>query len=135
MRTLRSHMKDLGITVTEVSGMDYDVDDDSWEHHWWDVQLANREGVTMTVTWRQGVGITTTPEDTPDHVFDSLLRDAWGYLATDSFEAWCSEYGYSTDSRRMYAAWETCGKQAYQLLELIGGQHVLDALINDYEPI
>ena len=41
----------------------------------------------------------------------------------ESFESWCSEYGYDTDSRKAFATYNTCVAQARQFAAFIGADY------------
>lgn len=51
-------------------------------------------------------------------IFGSLLSDADGDLS--SFEEWCGNLGYDTDSRKALAAFESCQKTAAALRAMLG---------------
>jgi hypothetical protein len=75
-------------------------------------------------------------------VFGSLLRQAWyadkrapispnaadvlSCMVSDtnagqqSFEEFCSDYGYDIDSRKAFKTWEACKDSALQCLKLLG---------------
>ena len=46
----------------------------------------------------------TNGTPTREGVLGCLLSDC----TEDSFEDWCSNYGYDTDSRKAFATWEAC---------------------------
>jgi hypothetical protein len=50
-------------------------------------------------------------------VLHSLMRDS--SAASQSFDSWCSEYGYDTDSRKAYATYEACQRNADKLRRVI----------------
>ena len=43
-----------------------------------------------------------------DDVLSSLLMDGSAYFDAQSFEEWCSDYGYDADSRKAEATWKAC---------------------------
>jgi len=53
-------------------------------------------------------------------VLDCLASDASGVLPDTSFEDWCSEYGYDTDSRTAEKIYKTCRIQTGNLAHLLG---------------
>lgn len=71
----------------------------------------------------------------PPHVADilhSLILDS--SAASQSFESWCSEYGYDTDSRKAFATYEACQRNADKLARLFD-RATLEALsetLQDY---
>lgn len=61
-----------------------------------------------------------------DEVLDCLANDADGVIASlepplswNTFEDWCSEYGYDTDSRKAERTYKVCQKQAIELLAFL----------------
>lgn len=79
------------------------------------VQLAY-QGRRMSLDFWQGTGITEAP--TAAGVLDCLLSDASS--ASESFEDWCGNYGYDTDSRKALASYNQVKKQAVVLKKLLG---------------
>lgn len=57
---------------------------------------------------------------TLDDVLDSLRMDAQGWDNADTFEDWCSEYGYNTDSRRAESVYKACSETSKRLRSLLG---------------
>ena len=55
-----------------------------------------------------------------DEVLDCLASDASGIESAHSFDNWCSEYGYDTDSRKAEKTWRICTEQAIRLQYLLG---------------
>ena len=108
-------------------------EDHPWKHFLWSVTLT-RGNQTIDTSWRAGVGHAkktnswagctplvfssgqlglrerdtcwaATPPDIAD-VLHSLILDS---SACDmSFEDWCADYGYDTDSRKAYATYHEC---------------------------
>jgi hypothetical protein len=67
-------------------------------------------------------------EPTLDEVLDCMASDASGYDNAQSFEDWCSEYGFDTDSRKAERTYKTIQRQSGRLKELLG-QESFDELI------
>lgn len=66
---------------------------------------------------------TKEPIPTPDplDVLGCLFSDA---SATDStFEDWCGDLGYDTDSRKALATYEACRQTGLDLLRVLGAEH------------
>jgi len=63
---------------------------------------------------------------TADEVLDCLASDAGGYYCDGSgapprsFEDWCGDYGYDTDSRTAERTYNVIGKHAAKLKRLLG---------------
>lgn len=72
----------------------------------------------MTLYFSKGLGLQGKP--TVDEVLDCLASDASGYEGAGSFEDWCEEYGYDTDSRKAERTYQLIGKQATELKRILG---------------
>ena len=55
-------------------------------------------------------------------VIHALLSDS--YAGSLSFEDFCEEFGYDTDSRRAYATWEDCERHARKLRVLFTPEEI-----------
>lgn len=106
------------ISLKIVSGPNYSRDDDGWEHNAYTLELLSKGDQSMTIPWRQGMGITHEPE--LSDVLEALLSDAAGYDNAQDFEDWASEYGYDTDSRKAEKVYKSVGEQTEQLRDLLG---------------
>ena len=53
-------------------------------------------------------------------VLDCLASDAASIENARSFEDWCSDFGYDTDSRRAERTFKTCERQAHKLKQFLG---------------
>lgn len=72
----------------------------------------------MTVFFSQGPAVCREP--TAKSVLSCLAMDASGYENAGSFEDWCAEYGYDTDSRRAEKTYRAIEKQSADLLRVFG---------------
>ena len=72
----------------------------------------------MTIIFSQGYGIQGEP--TAASVLDCLASDAAGVENARSFEDWCGDYGYDTDSRKAENIFKACEKQAEKLKNFLG---------------
>ena len=81
----------------------------------WRVTLR-RAGRRLTVPWYQGPAVCSEP--TAEDVLACLLSDATS--ADESWESWCSEYGYDPDSRRDYATYQQVRRQTRKLRRFLG---------------
>lgn len=77
---------------------------------------------------RYGAGFAPKIED----IINSLTLDASSYEGARNLEDFCSEFGYSTDSRKAEAMYRACGETAKQLRYLIGREG-FDALLYNTE--
>ena len=73
---------------------------------------------SMRVPFSQGSAHTSEP--TAADVLDCLASDAAGYENSKSFEDWCGEYGYNTDSRKAHRIFKVVERQAAKLQSLLG---------------
>jgi hypothetical protein len=73
----------------------------------------------MTVTFSKGRGHNGA-EPTANEVLDCLASDAAGVESAGSFEDWCSEYGYDTDSRKAHKTFKACEHEATRLKNFLG---------------
>ena len=101
------------------------MDDDKWQ--------AYHYKVTMKIDRRQmttyySMGIAHTKEPTAEDVLDCLASDVAGWINSRSFDDWCGEYGYDTDSRKAYRIYEIVGKQKDQLQKFLGSYDLLEKL-------
>ena len=102
--------------VTEVDE-NPDMMDKDWEARHYKVVLR-RKGKQMTVLFSVGMGWETEP-DACD-VLNCMASDAGGYDNARSFEEWCDEFGYDTDSRKAEKAYKHIGKSRAKLFNLLG---------------
>lgn len=83
----------------------------------WRVILGRRQPTgqyhQMTVYFSQGPAIEREPS--AEDVLDCLASDYSGFDNARSFEDWCGEYGYDTDSRKAEATYRAVQQQAEKL--------------------
>lgn len=129
---ITQYVKRNRITAEIVRDRGMQVDGEGWEHHAYVLRLVWNDGalsrVMDDVPWMQGTGITESPIDRPDAVLDALVSDAASYLDARSFEDWCAEFGYDTDSRTAERTYFACGEIAKKLTAFVGGSAELDRL-------
>lgn len=85
----------------------------------WSAEQAGSSS-TLAVPFSQGSGHTEEP--TAADVLDCLASDGASVENARSFDDWAVEYGYDTDSRRAFATYETCQRQARELREWLGDE-------------
>ncbi len=103
--------------------------DDKWAReatHW--TCVLRRGGRQMTVPFSQGAAHVGPPE--LKSVLDCLASDASGVANAQSFEDWCSEYGYDTDSRKAEGVYKACVQSAKKLKNLLGEEAYEELLWN-----
>lgn len=84
--------------------------------HWLVTLRSGR--FSMRVPFSQGSAYTKEP--TAADVLDCLASDAAGFENAQSFEDWCAEYGYDTDSRKAFRTYSTIRRQANKLRAMLG---------------
>lgn len=89
--------------------------DDGWQCRAWRVTLRY-QGRQLSTDFYQGTGH-TQPPSTAD-VLACLCCDA--RCGEQSFADWCSDFGYSEDSRSAKATHKACEKMAPRLRRLLG---------------
>jgi hypothetical protein len=72
----------------------------------------------LTIPFSQGAAHEKEP--TASDVLDCLAMDAIGVENARSFEEWCAEYGYDTDSRKAEKIFQVCEREAEGLRRLLG---------------
>lgn len=133
---IRDYVKRRNITVevTEEHGLVRD-EWSQFPHYKFTVTLHvgddgnSHEGIT----WNQGTGVKTTPDEDPATVLDALVSDATAYLDNSSFEDFARDFGYDEDSRRAERLFNDCKKVAEWLPELLGGKDEFDKLAYEIE--
>lgn len=78
--------------------------------------LLTHEGRRMTVYYSKGFGHHGKAPEL-DEVLETLLTDDPQGM---SFDEWCSELGYDTDSRKALATYNKLGEHAEKLRNLMG---------------
>lgn len=119
------------ITAEWVEGPTHRRDDEGWEHHAGTVRLSYTDAHDMhhniTTPYRVGMGIDPTTITAAD-VLASVASDA--RFGRESFDDFCSELGYDTDSRKAYATWEQCRAMVGRFEGFGTSQRMLDDLAN-----
>jgi hypothetical protein len=82
----------------------------------------------MIVIFSQGPAIDHEP--TLIDVLDCLASDAAGVENGVSFEDWCADYGYDTDSRKAERIYKACEREAEKLRNLLGDNLYQELLWN-----
>jgi len=79
-------------------------------------------------TYSQGSAHKTAPR--LSDILDSLAMDCSGL--DKSFESWCDDFGYDTDSRKAFSVYEECLDIRKRLIALLG-RNAFRELIEDVE--
>lgn len=102
--------------------------DGNWAASHYRCKLTRADGDqrrALTVFYSMGAAHTREPKAA--EVLDCLASDASGYEQARTFEEWCGEYGYDTDSRKAERTYTVIGKQARKLRKFLGA--------NEYEKL
>ena len=134
METMQDFVKRHMIEVTIKHDRGTQVRD-GWEHHAYVLELVNQQGRTLETEWRQGLGIETSPTDTPAEVLDALVSDAWSVESARDFDDWALDFGYDTDSRKAFATYEACQRIAEDLATFLGDPADVEYLATEVERI
>src|SRR4051812_7060666 len=105
--TMQSFARQHGITL-QAEWADENKNAPDWTdaNHYKVILKHNRR--QLTTYFSQGYGISGAPE--VQDVLDCLASDAAGYEGARSFEEWCGDYGYDTDSRKAEQTYKTVGR-------------------------
>jgi len=74
------------------------------------------KGRRYSFDYWQGIGISHDPR--VDDVLDSLLSDA--QAGEQTFEDFCADFGYDSDSRKAEKIWRACQRVAKNMKRLLG---------------
>lgn len=118
-KTLRQLASKMGIQCRFGAKLPRDKQDD-WQRKatGWDCTLCYRER-EFTFDFWQGSAIKGEP--TVIGTLECLLSDS--QADDQSFEEFCSEFGYDTDSRKAEQTWQACKKSAVGLKRLLGDDY------------
>jgi hypothetical protein len=117
--TLAKFLATNRITATvERADSNPSMDDNLRQMDHWKVTLKFSRR-RMTVPFSMGSGHNGAAPELAS-VLDCLASDSAGYVNARSFEDWCSEYGYDTDSRKAERTFNACKRQAERLREFLG---------------
>ncbi len=130
MTTMKEFIEQNKITLTsERTDSNPNMDDSSKMDHW-KCTLRQPDGRRMTVTFSKGSGHHGEEPEAAE-VLDCLASDSSGIENAQSFEDWCGEYGYDTDSRKAEKIFKTCERQAEKLKAFLG--HLYKTLLWETE--
>lgn len=100
---------------------------DGWKHNAWVISLhrgGDGNGPRMHVadiTWKSGTGIKGKPN--PAQVLARVCQEC---LETSecSFDEWCLNNGYDTDSRKAFAIYEQCRENGLPIAKAITNEQM-----------
>ncbi len=116
MTGLEKVCKRLGLKL-DTKSLGTKCSDDGWQHLAWTVTLS-RGVETYSTEFRQGLAHADA-EPTVADVVACLMSDA-SSGESGSFEEFCSEFGYSTDSRRAETTYRACQASAKAMRRILG---------------
>lgn len=120
MTTTLSTLADrVRCTATYGAKLDWDKQSE-WQQqaNGYSVQLRYK-GRQLTVDYWMGQALTREPDAAS--VLSSLLLDA--SACDQSFEEWCGEFGYDTDSRTAESTYQQCVKIGNKLQAFLGDDY------------
>lgn len=126
MSELRDNAKEIckkhGITMKVGEPVyDYPVWDEEYPHYIFPVTLR-KDGKSMRIHFGQSLAKGSTPPDEYD-IIACLTKDDPG-----SFENFCSDFGYDTDSRRAEKTYKAVKAEWKKMLRVFGDGECLDDL-------
>lgn len=81
------------------------------------VTMGDRFGKKIRGNYSQGSGIKNKPQI--DDILDSLSLETMN-IEEESFELWCDDFGYDSDSRKAYKIYQACLEESKHLKHLLG---------------
>jgi hypothetical protein len=121
MTTIQSFVATYRVRMSQPEWIDHNpqMTEDDWSrgasHYKLTLKCGRRQ---MTTYFSMGSAHTSEPQLAD--VLDCLASDAAGVENAQSFENWCAEYGYDTDSRKAEKTFKICERQAENLKRLLG---------------
>jgi hypothetical protein len=100
------------------------VNSDGWKNYLWRVTIA-RGAEAVHLDYHCGTGHAKNGVPTPPELSDvifSLLTDWQG--GRETFEDFCSAFGYDADSRKAFALWQACKKSGEKLAKLFSADEI-----------
>jgi hypothetical protein len=133
--TLFDYVRQQGITLRVTSGPERKRDDEGWEHDAYRVTLR-RPGARpwVRIGYRMGTGHANRGGPEVAEVLNALILDGWT-ARQESFEDWCGEYGYDTDSRRAERMYRACRRTGDRMIEFLGGEDEFERAATEYESL
>lgn len=127
--TLAQRIAEHGITMqcTPVHANPH-MSDAHIESSHWKCRLKSGRRTMMTVTFTMGPAFNGRAPRT-EEVLNCLASDAAGVENAQSFEDWCAEYGYDTDSRKAERTFKACKSVARRLQAFMADDAAYQALL------
>lgn len=110
-----SYFDDLEFDITLV---DY-VKRGDWQCHQWEAEITRTStNETMTIDYFTGMAITEDPS--LEDVLYAMVSDKNTIDGANSFEDWCYQYGYNSDSITDHDTYLSCVKHDEMLRQFFG---------------
>jgi hypothetical protein len=93
------------------------IDDATMRHYSCTIARGQKR---MTVHYSMGSAFSKPP--TLADVLDCISADALSVETNDTFESWCAEFDYDTDSRKAERIYNLCERYSAELRELLGDE-------------
>lgn len=130
MRSMKSFVNGYKIRIeNEMVGENPHMVDKNWKAYHYKSTLKFR-GRQMTVFFSMGMAHNNEP--TQEDVLSCLASDS-SSVDNNSFEEWCRDLGYDTDSRKAEKTYNICVKQAKRLKQFLGDS-LYEELLYETEP-
>jgi hypothetical protein len=125
-KTLEQFMTDNNIRMGKVERVIENKNAPDWtaaNHYKVTLLCGNRR---FTTYFSQGYAHTSGPKAAD--VLDCLASDVSGFINARSFEEWCGEYGYDTDSRKAERTYRVIESQKDKMKQWLGSFATLEEL-------
>lgn len=126
MKTMKEFVKENNIRINvEYADRNPNMSDDDWSRSAFHYKtVLKRKNKQMTVYFSKGSALTEEP--TVEEVLNSIAMDSVSYLNGDSFEDFCSEFGYDTDSRRAEKTYNAVIRQGEKAENFLGSKLMME---------
>ena len=104
----------------DVSPYSYSSRESTWYYNEWKCVLRMGKRQMTIPAFKMGVGLTGEPS--AYDVLYSVISDAQS-IEYYTFEGWCNEYGYDTDSRKAERMYHDCERENEQLKKFLGERY------------
>ena len=124
--------------IVEYLGVFRNKDDCDWEHHKSIATFhrgdsrSNNPDIAIVESFDFHMGMGTNGEPHAADVLHSLCLDIAS--AEISFEDWCADYGYDSDSRKAERIYNACNAEAKKVRRLFSDDEIfeLNNIVHDY---
>ncbi len=117
----------LAITITYLDNKSPNWDEDNRNHNHYRVTLRRKKGGKERFVFQFWDSIVNSEKGTKPTAYDVLSCISGETTVCDSFEDFCSEFGYDQDSRKAEQTWKGYNKQSRKINSFFN-QEELEAL-------